>query len=102
MLCPAWDGNEVTRMLKRMVVLLAITFWLAAPTLHAQETTGHNTAHDTVAAADDAAKSAAAAPHGADETVRAEAPHGEGHADHKQPPLLPDPTDRTTQLQALW
>src|SRR5205814_4090431 len=41
------------------------------------------------------AESAAAAP-GHGETA------GEAHGEHVQPPLLPDPTNRETQLQALW
>lgn len=83
-------------MLKRMVLLIALLTWAAhvpAPA-RAQEHAAAETAH----AANDAAKSAAAAPHNADAAME----HG-GEGEHEEkPPLLPDPTSRVTQLQALW
>ncbi len=84
-------------MLKRIVFMLAMMAWAATPAARAQEA-GHDVAHDSARAAHDAAKSAVDAPRGTGEALQ-----GEGHAGtHEQPPLLPDPFDRTTQLQALW
>lgn len=69
-------------MLKRMVLVVALLGWVACPSLRAAD-----------------------AAHGAADTHAADA-HGTAHADghdaHAKPPLLPDPTDRVTQLQALW
>ena len=86
-------------MFKRLVLMIAamaVLAWLgAAPSVRAADA-----AHDTAHAAGEAAKSAAAAPQEAGEAMDHEAG---GHAGpHKQPPLLPDPTSRETQLQALW
>jgi len=76
-------------MLKRFTLLLALVAWLALPSavLRAQE-------HPTVETTTD---HAAHAPADAHAEVAA---HGAG--EHEQAPLIPSPTDRVTQLQALW
>ncbi len=87
-------------MLKRMVLFIALLTWAAhAPSsAHAQEGAVRDTAH----AAHDAADAASAAPHNADAAMEhgGEGEHGGEH--EAKPPLLPDPTSRVTQLQALW
>jgi F-type H+-transporting ATPase subunit b len=67
-------------MLKRVILAVALLGWLAMPTvLRASEAPAAGEAHATEA-------------------------HGEGHGEgHEAPaPLLPDPTNRSDQLQALW
>ena len=70
-------------MLKRMFLLMSLVCWLAAPAARAADT------H-------------AAAPHAPADTHAGEEAHGGGHDAHEKAPLLPDPTSRTTQLQAVW
>ena len=71
-----------TVMLKRIILTLALATWLAAPAL-AQDHGGTHT----------------------DATGKANEVHAAGQgveSGHEKPPLLPDPTSRETQLQALW
>ena len=75
-------------MLKRIILTLALATWLAAPAL-AQDHGG--THSDATGKANEV--------HAAGQGV--ESGHG-GDAGHAKPPLLPDPTSRETQLQALW
>jgi F-type H+-transporting ATPase subunit b len=85
-------------MLKRIVLLIAVATWfIAAPIARAADE------HEATKTVHEAAKTAANVP-GENAQAResgAAAPHGE-HDAHKAPPLLPDPFDRTVQLQALW
>ena len=76
-------------MLKRFTLLLAMVAWMALPsaTLRAQE---HTTVETTTEHAD----------HATGQAHAEGAAHGEGG--HEQAPLIPSPTDRVTQLQALW
>jgi F-type H+-transporting ATPase subunit b len=93
-------------MLKRIVLTLAVATWLAAPALaqdhaapaptaptHAADGTTHTDAtgkpNDVHAAGAGVVESDHAAAAGA-------------HGEHAPAPLLPDPTSRETQLQALW
>ena len=72
-------------MLKRMVLLVALLGWLATPVLRASEAPDHGESHATAApTAEGHGEGAAAEGHGASY------------------PLLPDPTNRSDQLQALW
>lgn len=79
-------------MLKRIVLTLALATWLAAPAL-AQDH-GDATHVDATGTPNEV--------HAAGQGVEADhdaAGHGDAHA---KAPLLPDPTSRETQLQALW
>lgn len=74
-------------MLKRIVLLMALVGWALCPSLLAAE---HPAPATELGAAAAAAHGAAAAD-----------THG-GHGDHKEYPLLPNPLNRSDQLQALW
>jgi F-type H+-transporting ATPase subunit b len=74
-------------MIKRMVLALALMMWVVAPTVRAADA-----AHGGEQAAAPAVDA-----HGAADTA-----HGEGQPGHGALPLLPDPTSRSDQLQALW
>lgn len=84
-------------MSKQMLLLIVAAAWLSAA-LPAQ-------AADPAGTAVEAANAAAQAPHGAAEGVHgtAEAAHGgDAHGAHEKAPLIPDFSERETQLQALW
>jgi F-type H+-transporting ATPase subunit b len=93
-------------MLKRIVLALVLTTWMAAPapaqdhgTAAAKDGTSHTDATgkpNEVRAAGQGVESG----HGSDAAhTGAAVDHDGGHA---KAPLLPDPTSRETQLQALW
>src|SRR5687768_15320361 len=90
-------------MFKRLLLIMAIACWAGFPAARAADP-----AHDTAKSAKEATQAAGGAPHGADQALEKDAhgtaaAHGsDAHGGHAQPPLLPDPTSRTTQLQALW
>src|SRR5687767_8902159 len=71
-------------MLKQIVLMLAVAACLAMPSGARAADAGHGTA---------------ATP---DTTHAGGAGGAGGHDAHAKPDLLPDPTSRTTQLQALW
>jgi F-type H+-transporting ATPase subunit b len=74
-------------MLKRVILLLALVFWLSGPPSHAR------------AQHEPAPEQAAQVPEHVAENTNAALEGGEHHA---KPPLIPDPTSREVQLQALW
>jgi F-type H+-transporting ATPase subunit b len=81
-------------MLKRIVLMLAATAWLAVPAARAQD---HSGTHVDATGKEQPVHTAG---QGADHTAAVEGEHGGAHG--AKAPLLPDPTSRETQLQALW
>jgi F-type H+-transporting ATPase subunit b len=80
-----------------MALMIVAAAWLAA--------VPQTNAADPAGGAVEAANAAAQAPHGAAEGVHgtAEPAHGgDAHGAHEKPPLIPDFSERATQLQALW
>src|SRR4051812_40687476 len=72
-------------MLKRLVLMMALFGWLVMPSVRGAEgPVGEGKAAET--------------PHAAE--AHGEAHGGEGH--EASEPLLPDPSNRSDQLQALW
>lgn len=86
-------------MLKRMVLMMALATWIAAPLVNAE--TAHDAAHATAAKAEKAVH--AHADHAAGDAHGAADAHGaDAHGGHEKPPLIPDPTNPETWYSALW
>ena len=89
-------------MLKRIVLTLALATWLAGPALaqdHGAAAAKDGTTHtDATGKANEVHAAGQGVEHGAATGAHGSDAHGAG----QKPPLLPDPTSRETQLQALW
>jgi F-type H+-transporting ATPase subunit b len=96
------DSTEVKVMLKRIVLMLALATWIAAPA-PAQE--HRDVAGNTETTHVDATGKPAdvhAAGQGAVEADHAGAAGAHAGGEHEKAPLLPDPTSGETWMQALW